>query len=126
MKTLNNYILERLNPKHLGYSGFPIDGTIEEMIKYLENYGFERIPAADNAIYTMNNQKGRKVIWVLGGMIRFADVTKRKISEKNPAFAYNIANDYCALEYSDSSSKKSYKQLTKDEFLSAMHDVLGI
>lgn len=126
MKPINEYITERIRIDNTRRPEFPINGTVDEQIEYLRHCGFEKIPALDNPIYTMNNQKGRKVVWNLGSMLRFADVTKRQISEKNPALCCNPSSKYYALEYSDSSSKNSYKLLTKDEFLRAMWDILRI
>ena len=45
MKTIDNYILERLNPRHLGKAKeFPIDGTLDDVVKFLRNNGFKRLP----------------------------------------------------------------------------------
>jgi hypothetical protein len=41
MKPLNNYILERLNPRHLGSAEFPVEGTADEVIEFLKGRGFK-------------------------------------------------------------------------------------
>jgi hypothetical protein len=92
MQTINNYINERLNPRHLGkVSKFPIDGTIKDIIKFLESCEFVQIPSVkgfngtkdafnSNKSRCFINNPSRNAIW-------FADTSKGIISYKNNIFS---------------------------------------
>jgi hypothetical protein len=81
MKTIDNYINERLNPRHLGSAGiigkFPAGETITEVTKFLKNNGFKELelPKAHSNYdhyYYINNYKGR--CYVVDGLtVFFAD-----------------------------------------------------
>ena len=98
MKTIDNYINERLNPRHLGSIKFPIDGTIKDMIKFLENNGFEEIKVEE---YFRSTSARFDEIKVRGFMVNrtkdslwFADTSKHKLSDDNPMFGYNICDSH--------------------------------
>jgi hypothetical protein len=122
MKTIDNYINERLNPRHLGkVSEFPIDGTLEERIKFLENKGFTDIgkpslsPGA--RVERFNFFKGR-VFEYKEDILRFADTSRNTISKNNPI--YVIANSIFSFNkkyYKEYETVDGDKELTKEEFL---------
>ena len=97
MKTIDNYINERLNPRHLGSTNkFPINGTIKDMIEFLENNGFEKIERYFKSIsshfdeikvrgFLLNYTKDK--LW-------FADTSKDPISADNPVFGYNVCDNH--------------------------------
>jgi hypothetical protein len=102
MKTLNNYITERLNPKHLGHTAgkFPIEGTIDDMIKYLQGLGFGEFPDFPGTLgdyadfFDKENTKGYIVYKELNGKgLFFTNTTKSNISRINPGYyIYFIGN----------------------------------
>ncbi len=126
MKTIDNYINERLNPRHLGSIKFPVDGTMEKVIEFLEEQHFEYFETylGDNIIQSFNkeNIKGYHTepdrIW-------FADTAKDKISKDNPVFLYNpTTQDHYFTIIPEGMSSKVYKH-TKKEYLELLNKKFG-
>ncbi len=95
MKTIDNYINERLNPRHLGSTGrFPIDGSLQEVIDFLTNQGFKCIgrpkslhPGLSVITMMFNDQHSKSfMVNETENGIRFADTSKHDLSDDNPIF----------------------------------------
>lgn len=96
--SLQTYITERLNPRHLGsVNKFPIDGTIKDIIKFLESCEFVQIPSVKGFNRTkeaFNSSKSRCFINnPSGDAIWFADTSKGIISYKNNVFSVDDSID---------------------------------
>ena len=97
MKTIDNYITERLNPRHLGsVSKFPVKGTFDEVIKFLEDRGFHEL---ENNKYHIRNshdtvqvfdEEHSALFYTRGDFelqfVRFANTSKSNISRSNPMY----------------------------------------
>ena len=96
MKTLKDRILEKLKVDNITFDKFPIDGTLDDIVKFLEKEDFQYI---DGSIVkkTFNAAKSKRfmldpvTIW-------FADTSKGEISKNNPLFY--ITHYSGTLEYS--------------------------
>ncbi len=89
MKTIDNYILERLNPRHLGPTDkFPIDGTLDEVVEFLKRHGFEQVELESYGIVKQFNERHIRGFIISSTNIWFADTSKGIISEDNPVFVY--------------------------------------
>lgn len=98
MKSIDNYILERLNPRNLGpelIKEFPIDGSIEQIVNFLKSRGFKHADGIDKGdYYSFNNvclklNKLKSKVYLIdqsAGWIRFADTKNNKIDEDNPIY----------------------------------------
>ena len=93
MKTIDNYINERLNPRHLGSTDkFPIDGTINKVVNFLKRYEFEQVELGSGSysiVKQFNKQHIRGFI-ISSNSIWFADTSKDIISADNPVFMYRV------------------------------------
>jgi hypothetical protein len=93
MKAIDNYILERLNPRHLGSTNrFPIDGTLAEIGKFLKKIGFvevyvTRTADIDQICRVFDDEHVRGFVFCdNNSSIVFTDTSKRIISKDNPIF----------------------------------------
>ena len=94
MKTIDNYISERLNPKKLGpsRSKFPIDGSLQEVVNFLKEWGFTEIQGEEgyklSDVIDAFNKSNSKVFYVSrnGNGVRFADTSEHKISNTNQTY----------------------------------------
>jgi hypothetical protein len=96
MKTIDNYISERLNPRHLGPAAvFPVGASFARTRKFLIKAGFEEFQSPSHhlseypTIFNMENKKCFLINKNLG-YIAFADTSKHHISESNPAYNINF------------------------------------
>jgi hypothetical protein len=129
MKSLNNYITERLNPRHLGKSKFPIKGPINNVVNFLKRLGFTEFKPTDiihwqswyDVVYSFEQVGGYVFAWS-PLMVRFAD-TSEPISESNPI--YNI----CFNKYTDNEYyleiPNDEKQLSEEDFLKEINKKFG-
>ena len=130
MKTIDNYINERLNPRHLGSTGrFPIDGTVEEVIEFLEKQHFEYFETGygDSIIQSFDkeNIKGYHVEFRQHPSIWFADTSKDKISRDNPVFLYKpTTQDHYSTILPGGIISGVYKH-TKKEYLELLNKKFG-
>ena len=125
MKTINNYILERLNPRHLGpVAVFPIGSSLAHTRKFLIKMGFEEFQSPSHhlgdypKIFNMENKKCFLINKILG-YIAFADTSKHHISESNPAYNINfIAHNNRPYRYRKISEENQLNipTLLPDEF----------
>jgi hypothetical protein len=126
MKTINNYINERLNPRHLGsVENFPVDSTIDEVAEFLKRRGFSEIDFSTDTTDTFNSNPKKKVFMKRGLWIRFADMSKGSISKSNPIFYYGIRDIYNTSYYFIEYSNDSDEKLTEKEFLKMTSKYFG-
>jgi len=86
MKNLKD-VLEKLRVDDIVINAeFPIDGTIEEMIKFLEGQNFIDISMHHGSISRIFNDMKKKCVVKFGNRFSFADTSKEKISKDNPIF----------------------------------------
>ena len=87
MKNLKDSILEKLKVDDIVLiEEFPIDGTIEEIMKFLEGQNFIDISMRHGSISRMFNDMKKKCVAKFGNRLSFADTSKEKISKDNPIF----------------------------------------
>lgn len=109
MRELSNYITEKLdiNNVNLNSNGFPFKGTLNEMVEFLKQYGFEdlsdRIKREDLRCFYVESfemkhkrgytiiPRGRKVDQPMH--LVFADTSKKEISKNNELFCIDISSD---------------------------------
>jgi hypothetical protein len=126
MKTIDDYILERLNPRHLGTtSEFPVRGTAEGVAGFLESRGFEELEADDSwdsweqFVDTLDEARKPVFFWV-PQMIRFADTSKYSISKNNPIYCIRYDDDNIGY-YLESNKVSDEKETTEKEFLRSVN-----
>jgi hypothetical protein len=104
MKHIDNYILERLNPRHLGSikSGkFPIGQPIEVVENFLKEHGFDEIdiplfPAFVDYAYVFGRKNARHYAFLVDtpdntDSLLFADTSSRRsISETNKLYVISF------------------------------------
>ena len=131
MQTIDNYINERLNPRHLGGNEFPIDATPEDMIKFLEDNGFYGIQVTslrDQTYaeeYDEHKNKCYSVIFYDPNhyaSILFADTSNDVISDKNPmyriTFAYKLSSkNNRVVSITRYSSKSKSLEISSSDFI---------
>jgi hypothetical protein len=124
MKTIDNYILERLNPRHLGSTNrFPIDGTIKDMIRFLEDNEFTEFGPGSSKVVKRINDQGKRGYMTDGAnkMLWIADTSKDPVSEDNPVFWCFPPKYFSWID--DSDNNHGY---AKQEFLKKLNEVFGI
>jgi hypothetical protein len=90
VKNLKDSILEKLKVDDIVLiEEFPIDGTIEEIMKFLEGQNFIDISMRYGSISRMFNNMKKKCVAKFGNRLSFADTSKEKISKDNPIFYIN-------------------------------------
>jgi hypothetical protein len=131
MKTIDNYILERLNPGHLGKPRFPINGTIKDMIEFLEDNGFHDIQVTSllnqkyAEEYDEHKNKCYSVIFYNPNRyagILFADTSNGEISDKNPMysikFVYKLSSKNNRVVFiTRYSSKSNSSEISSSDFI---------
>jgi hypothetical protein len=141
MKPIDNYINERLNPRHLGkkMNKFPIDGTIDDIKVFLKNNGFneieddterigdsidfynEKTPDKYFSFVYDDNNKNNKI-----DGIEFIDRTEGEISNENKL--YYISFDRGKLYFTGFFKRGGNalcEDFEKDEFLEEINKVFG-
>ena len=93
METLNNYITERIRVDNIKRPEFPINGTLDDVVKFLKEQGFKEIKDLPyftlytNYVVPFNKYKDKcfaiEVDGTNTGIIYFADTSKDKISKSN-------------------------------------------
>ena len=102
MKNLKDSILEKLRVDDIIINNeFPIDGTLKEIIEFLEGEGFveeeDFKEANDSGKLSVSFDLAKsKCLKVYGKTIYFADTSKKRISKDNPIFL--ITNDLDQFE----------------------------
>lgn len=85
---------------------FPIDGTLDDMIKFLEENEFKYVYVycGDNEDEYFNKYKS-KCFYKDNYQIWFGDTTKEKISKDNPIFTYNTFVNVFSVYYYDNKGR---------------------
>lgn len=93
MDTLTNYIVERIRIDNIKHPVFPVDGTIEDIIQFLKDNGFEdlkNIPTPITGSFNRLKIRGFHVAeFDFYLRIFFADTSKNQILRDNPVFIYD-------------------------------------
>lgn len=85
MKNLKDSILEKLDINKVNLNNrFPIDGTLEDIAKFLEEEGFQQVEYG--YVKTAFNEPKAKCFMIFTTTIRFADTSKEEVSKDNPIF----------------------------------------
>lgn len=101
MKELSRYIIEKLDINDIRLNEFPLELTVESLIRYLKDCGYTEVPyisVPNGNIFSyipyFNEKHGKQFIYTKKwGEIYIADTSKSEISDKNPMFYLNIRND---------------------------------
>lgn len=125
MRNLYDYIYEKLSLDNISLDNtfdFPIDGTPEEMIDWLENEGFYSIYYTGISKKTFDRKQGHTVYASMkkdnkSNTIYFADTSKNPVSKNNPVFNVNylFGKPSFYLYFNDDDRI----ELNKDEWLKA-------
>ena len=128
MKTISNYILERLNPRHLGSGRFPINGTIKDMIEFLEDNGFTETKWKDLSIFAIFKETHTKQysIGSAGSITRFwfADTSNGPVSRNNPVFLIKTYEMSGKREFAYSEKDLNF-MCSQQEFLEMLNKRFG-
>lgn len=129
MEPLNNYIIERIRIDNIKSAKFPIDGTIDEIIKFLEGHGFKEIDDVKGRSATeFFNSKHDKCYWLRDKQwIYFGDTSESNISPTNELFMIMIISKGGSREYriiNNYSCSNDYHNNTK-EFLEILNKQFG-
>lgn len=143
MKSLDNYISERLNPGHLGPTDvFPMGGTVDSVINFLNRHGFEKVefnkknPNYHDASNELSKYKGKGFV-VLGSnfyggptmkTIMFADTSQNKVSDSKPAYviSWHVRDETKPYFYGMSMKSAGLKFIDEDEFEAAVKELFKI
>ena len=129
MQTINDYIIERIRIDNIKHPEFPIDGKIDDMANFLENYNFEEVEDSydyetvkdifavfnkcKNKCYMMDISKRK---W-----IRICDTSKGKISENNPCVFIS-----CETKKRDLERPKADENLSNEKCLEYLKEKFNI
>ena len=131
MRNLYDYIYEKLSLDNISLDNtfnFPVDGTPEEMIDWLENEGFYSIYYTGISKKTFDRRKGHTVYASMrkdndSNSIYFADTSKNPVSKNNPVFNvdYSFGEPSFYLYFNDDDNIK----LDKDAWLKAANKIFS-
>jgi len=116
-----------INKVNLNDTGsFPIDGSIEDMIKFLKSLGFKEIDVKGRSATESFNSKHDKCYWLRDKLwIYFGDTSEGNISPTNELFMiivsksgsreYRIINNYsCSNDYRNNT--KAFLKILNKQF----------
>ena len=104
LKNLKDVILEKLKVDDIIFGvKFPIDGTFEEMIEFLNEQGFIDISGTTGLLKDVFNNEHKKCVLKFEDRFAFTDTSKEKISKNNPIFFIDYAYMY-SVYYKDSNN----------------------
>lgn len=142
MKTLKDSILEKLSIDDINLNrnnislnrNFPIDGTLQDIVKFLENNGFEKVSSSANWEQTFKNYRkyNTKAFGVEKGVYTFIEIIDRSNSKfKNKLFyiklnpdkyykdKYNIFDDITTAKRAQDA-----RLVSKEDFLKELSEIL--
>ena len=131
MKNLK-YVLEKLKVDDIVIEEFPIDSTLDDIIKFLKDNNFiiieEGEPQPTFIIRRHINNAHKRICFIYKFMnqflLRFADASKKEISTKNPLFI--LIRDYNSYKYKTASQfDDSIKELNKEEWSELVNKRFG-
>ena len=129
LKNLKDIILEKLSVDNIVIvEEFPIDGTMEDIVKFLKEQGFKQISSSGYISDLVNLTKTKCFMSDLTN-IWFADTSEKKVSKDNPIFgiAYKFYNVYYPK---NSNNVRSHEYIDivendKEEFLRELNKRFG-
>ena len=127
MKELREVILEKLRVDNIVLTAeFPIDGTIDDIIAFLENADFTYV-LCNKGIDECFNKYKSKCFYKNSEYFYFADTSKEKISKNNPIFLIkSISNMLLFSVYCITYDEMAYKvRNNKQEFLKELNKRFG-
>ena len=105
MKALKDILVEKLKIDDINLNGnFPIDGTLEDMTKFLEENGFKYVECRSDIDECFNKYKS-KCFYKNNEYLWFGDTSKDDVSKKNPIFTYRILQNNFSVYYCRNSSR---------------------
>lgn len=129
MKELTSYITEKLDINKVALnSDFPIKGTINDVIVFLEKCGFKNLgirpPTAEQIFQEFEESTGKVFMYDTdANWIRFADNKDGKISKKNPIYTIFFNQDIYTTQtsaygygYTKRDSKEVFGKLLNKRF----------
>lgn len=124
MKPINDYIVERIKIDNVKPAcDFPINGTIDDMIKFLKMNGFEETRFTPGNIFTFLNKRSAKQLayynYFDAVRLWFADTTN-KITEDNPVFLVSFIKGTTRREFMYSGEKFN-NQCSQQEFIEMLN-----
>ena len=130
MKNLKEILVEKLRVDDIVLGEkFPIDGKIEDIIKFLKKQGFEDI---DDSAIIFDSAKSKCYTTYKNTHIWFTDTSKEKNSKKNPIFHISVAENIATPEkifevyyYSSNVDIIDIVDNDKDEFLEELNKRFG-
>ena len=134
MKTITD-VLEKLRVDDIILNDrFPIDGTLKEMMQFLEENGFKYVECRSDIDECFNKYKS-KCFYKNNEYLWFGDTSKEEISKKNPIFTYRILQNNFSVYYCGTSGRiywlvgelgkiKNSKE-NKEEFLRELNKRFG-
>ena len=135
MKNLRDIILEKLKVDDISLvkKEFPIDGTINEIIEFLKDAGFKKVPsyAGWNATvenFKKNNVKCFSVNIGATTIVEIIDRSNHKL--KNKLFTiklssyYNIDDKYTIDDDMTAKTDANVRTVPKEDFLKELSEIL--
>ncbi len=102
MKELTRYISEKLDINKINLDSFPIDGTLDDIIKFLENQGYfgfswlSETPSGWSKAFNYYKRKSffskPEDIWGIA-YLKFADTTNKNIGKENSIYEIRFDDD---------------------------------
>ena len=129
MKTINDYIIERIridNVKRTTFREFPLDGGIKGIEDFLKDNGFTQIKCDEPALTKRGNflnSKHGKYYIIYNSQIKsftFADTSNGPISKTNPMYYINPKTHTCRKL--DGASVADIYELSLTEFKKEMEN----
>ena len=122
MKTLNNYISERLNPRNLGpANSFPLNATIKQISVFLKSHGFTCIATDFNRKKSFDKARGKVFMYSerdAAGWLSFANTTDFNIWQNNPMYLITVDIDGNeVVTYYQKSDGKHTTNLSEKDFI---------
>ena len=128
MKNLKDIVLEKLKVDDIVFDVFPVDGTLDDAVKFLKEYGFEEIKFDlekhfyyRDVIKDIENREGRYVVVNKDDLeIMFGDTSDEDIDEKNPLYSilYSMDKYFSMIPFQPGGAEM--KKYTKKEFAKKM------
>ena len=87
---------------------FPIDGTFDDILKFLKKEGFNKYSKSSeykNRTEAFNAFNDKGVLFLLRDTIWFADTSIKKISKDNPVFYINTSTNNFSIFYTNEMGK---------------------
>lgn len=107
---------------------FPINGTLEDICRFLEENDFKFIENVDQICILFNSAKSKCYTTYNNKIIWFADTSKERISKKNPIFRRmkdDFMNTYTIYYTNNSGAVKFITDDDRKAFLKGLNKYFG-